>query len=334
MSKLCYTDRRVPFRGGTMRVLRAWIMAMAFAVSAALAPALAAPVAGQDDPAFKAAVSDWLQASEGPALTALSQLAAQGNAAAQVFLAIIDTTPAYQGDWLTSLPRAQRIAVLRAPGGLSGQNWMRVAAEREPLAQAFLTLWDGDATADVVLDFARLGERRVAHMAARQLFSRERRGFGAIGDDPAFPPSLLPLAIRDWQDDDPARAKAALAGLAPGDPGRKVVGLGDPSDAALLLWAQDHPLGANLLKTLGTLCPGSALRAEDLAAYLSQAGGFWALAWLGPPSERLVDPARYAASPQAAQTALRLLRAGPLAGPQAIAASPCIAALLQARAAP
>lgn len=317
-----------------MQIWRAWVVAVVYALSAALAPAMAAPVAGQDDPAFEAAVADWLEGSEGPALTALSQLAAQGSAAAQVFLAIIDTTPAYQGDWLASLSRDQRIAVLRAPGGLSGQNWMRVAAEREPLAQAFLRLWDGDATPQVVLDFARLGEMRIAHMAARQLFSREKRGFGAVADDPAFPPGLTPLAIRDWQDDDPARANSARADLAPGDPGRKVVGLGDPAPDEMLLWARSHPLAANLLRTLETLCPGSDLRAEDLAAYLSQSGGFWALAWVGPPSENLVDPARYAASPQAAQTAQSLLRAGPLAGPAAIAASPCIAALLEARAAP
>lgn len=317
-----------------MRGLRAWMIGAGLGCWSLVAPALAAPVAGQEAAGFEAALTDWLEGREQPALTALSGLAGQGNAAAQILLAIIDTTPTYQGEWLSGLPRDQRIAVLRAPGGLSGQNWMRVAAESEPLAQAFLHLWDGNATTAVVLDIARLDEPRLAHLAARQLFTREKRGFGAIAGDPAFPPGLLPLAIRDWQDDDPDRAKAARDGLDAGDPGRRLIGLTDPSPEALLAWAQQHPLAANLLETLSGLCPGSVGPEQDLAAYLAQSGGVWALSWVGPPSASLMDPARYAASPKAAQTTVNLLRSGNLAAPETLAASPCIKALVDARKTP
>lgn len=323
-----------PMKGDAMQVLRAWMTGAALALWAALSPVGAGTVAGQDAPAFEAAVTDWLAGREEVALGALSGLAQEGNAAAQILLAIIDTTPAYQGDWLATLPRASRVAVLRAPGGLSGTNWMRIAAQEEPLAQSFLRLWDGDATTDVVLEFARLGELRSAHMAARQLFSREKRGFGAIADDPDFPASLLALAIRDWQRDDPARAAAALGRLDPGDPGRSIAGLPAPLPTAQIDWARKHPPAAQLLETLEGLCPGSAVTAEDLAAYLSQSGGFWALAWIGPPSQSLIDPARYGSSPQASATALRLLRRGGLAGSETLAASPCIAGLVGARPAP
>lgn len=316
-----------------MRRAKAWAMIALVALWAVLAPGTARAVAGQDAPEFTAAVEAWLQGREETALENLSALAADGNAAAQILLAILDVTPAYQGDFLSGLPRDRRIALMRAPGGLSGQSWMRVAAGDEPLAQAWLRLWDGDAPAEVVLDFARLGEVRASHFAARQLHSREKRGFGAMADDPAFPPSLMPLAILDWQGDDPARARGARGALPGGHPGGRMLALPSPSPEALWLWAESDPLAANLRQTLTGLCPASDDPAQDLAAFLAQTGGFWALAWIGPPSEALVDPLRYAASPLAAQVARRLLRdrsatGGAAPGAGSLPASPCIAALL------
>lgn len=315
-----------------MRNLWRMLVTLALAAVGLVQPVQAVPVTGQDDPAFEAAVADWLAGREEPAIRALGQLAQGGNPAAQILLGLLDTTPAYQGDWQAALPRAERLKVLRAPGGLSGRSWMLAAAASEPLAQAWLRLWDGDADVAVVLDFARLGEARAAHMAARQLFTREKCCFAALAEDPAFPSFLMPLAIREWQASDPARARAALATLAPGDPGLRLFAAGPPEPADLLAWAENAPQGQRLLPILAAICPGSTSKAADLAAYLAQSGGYWGLAWIGPPSETLIDPDRYGASPQAARTALNLLRAGPLAGPEVLAASPCLASLLAARA--
>lgn len=286
----------------------------------------AAPVAGQDDPAYAEAVDAWLAGDEERGLRGLAGLAGRGNAAARILLALIDTTPAYQGPWLAGQSRADRIAVMRAPGGLSGQNWMLAAAATEPLAQAWLRLWDTQAPAEVVLDFARMGEGRAARMAARQLFMRERRGFGAISADPDYPADLIALAVLDLQTEDPARA-----GLAPGDPQRELLEGVLPDAALLQTWADQAPLGAELVAAVRGVCPQGDLVPGDLAAYLAQSGGFLAAAWFGPPSETLIDPQAYRSSPQAAQTARNLLKSDPFADGALLAASPCVASALAAR---
>jgi len=297
-------------------------------LSLVLATPLRAQIAGAEDPRLMSALQQWLAAEELPALQAMAALAGEGNVAAQVFLGVVDATPAFQGPDLARLPRAERLALMRAPGGLSGTSWMRAAAATDPLAQTWLRLWSGDATAQVVLDFAALGETRAARMAARQLFLREKRGFGVLAGDPAFPPSLLPLAIRDWQTTDPARAAAALQALHPGDPARGFLGLGAPAPDDLLDWAGDDPLGRHLLPPLAALCPAPAPRGADLAAWMAQAGGWWALAWAGPPVETLIPPDRLAASPMGQRLAINLMRKGDLADAARLAASPCIQGLL------
>ena len=306
-----------------MRILHLLILLLA-----ALALPVRAEIAGKADPAFVAAIDAWLAGDEASAIPALARLAADGNSAARIHLGLIDSTPAYQGDWLTALPRADRIALLRAPGGISGRNWLREAAPTEPLARVWLQIWDGDATVDVLREFTVLGELRAAHMGARLLFMRQMRGFGTLAEDPSFPPSLLPLAIYDWQASDPTRAARGLGDLDPGDPGSSLVRGGMPSPRALLIWAQHHPLAQNLLGALGQICPGDTVSAEDFAAYLGQSGGYWALAWAGPPAQSLIDPAIYAQSPKAAETALNLLRAGALSDAETLAASPCVQGLL------
>lgn len=296
-----------------MRSLR-WLF-LALMLGAPMAQA--GPIGGQEEPAFTAAMTDWLAGREEQAILGFAALAASGNAAARIHLALIDTTPAYQGDWLANLPRDQRIALLRRPGGLSGQSWMADAAETEPLAQAWVTLWDSAAPVDLVLTFARAGEPRAAHMAARQLVLRERRGFDALAADPDFPPGLWALAIRDG---------AALR-LPPGDPGRRLLEPGPLDAQALVGWAKATPEGQALLIPLAALCPDSPDPGADLAAFLAQSGGVWALAWAGPPSANLTDPETYAQSPKAVETLRHLLRAG--APAPEVAGSPCLQGLVQ-----
>ena len=77
--------------------------------SALAGPAAAEPIAGQDDPRFEAALAAWLADDEPAALPELAALAAEGNRAAQVLLALIDRVPAYQGPWLVQ-PQPQGAA--------------------------------------------------------------------------------------------------------------------------------------------------------------------------------------------------------------------------------
>jgi hypothetical protein len=272
------------------------------------------PLAGQQDPAFQAALEPWLSGDEAKALPELAGLAAADNRAAQVLIGLIDVTPQYQGRWLYALSRPERVALMRAPldgsSGVSGQNWLRAAAADEALAVAWVQLWDGNAKADVMLDFARLGEESATRTAAKRLARRDAKGFGALADDPDFPAFSLGLAIRDWQTTDPARAKAAQEALPLADPGRALIGPYQPDPLALLALAETDPALGMLDRHLVALCPNSgdaSARAKRLAAALDMLGGWWGLADLGPPVEALIEPDRWVASAQGKAAFARLL---------------------------
>lgn len=293
--------------------LALWAIAALMAVALPLR-AEVRPLAGQQDPAFQGALEAWLAGDEAQALPVLAGLAAADNRAAQVLVGLIDVTPQYQGRWLYALPRPDRIALMRAPSagssGVSGRNWLREAAADEPLAAAWVQLWDGNAKAEIMLDFARLGEESAARTAAKRLARREAKGFGALADDPDFPAFAMGLSIRDWQTTDPARAKAALDALPLADPGRALIGAYGPEPLALLALAETDPALRMLERHLVALCPNSgdaAPRAERLAAALEMLGGWWGLADLGPPAQVLIDADRWVASAQGKAAFVRLL---------------------------
>lgn len=196
------------------------LAAGALAVAAVLLPA-AAEVPGQRVPALADAIATWLDDDEATALAELSRLAAGGNAAAQMLLGLIDKTPPLQGPWLARLPRAERLALMRAPGGMSGTSWMQAAAAAEPSAGLWLQLWDVRAPAQLALDFAAAGEPRAAREALVAMAARERRGFAEIAGAPGYPPSMRYLVWHEWGPG-PAR-DAEVAALHPGDPDRKSV---------------------------------------------------------------------------------------------------------------
>ncbi len=103
-----------------------------------VSPAKAVEIPGHDSPAFQAALQDWLDGNDMAALTQLGELARQDNRAAQIFLARV-AEEAYLHTHVTrSLPRAERIALFRQPGGLSGKSWLKATQVDVPLAVALL----------------------------------------------------------------------------------------------------------------------------------------------------------------------------------------------------
>lgn len=258
-----------------------------------------AEVQGRDDPELQAAVGDWLAGNEADALPALAALAVAGNTAARLLLTQIDSFPALQGDWLAALPRADRIAVLRAPGGVSGQRWTRELDD--PIAQAWVRLWDTSATPQVIVDFARLGEPRAARFAALTLARRQRQGFAAVGDDPAYPASLQAYVLAETGGD--ARS------LHPADPQLSVLGR-QPDAAGFSGWAETVADADPVIALCETLCPH-----EDPGlcrpAALQGMGGYWGLMPLGSPVEALVPSPVFNRSPRGLDSTLRSLR-GPM----------------------
>ncbi|NRB21063.1 MAG: hypothetical protein HRU33_26910 [Rhodobacteraceae bacterium] len=110
---------------------------VALLISFAL-PARAVEIPGQDSPAFQTALQDWLDGKDMTALTQLAELARQDNRAAQIFLARVAEETHLHAHVTGSLPRAERMALLRQPGGLSGKSWLKAAQVDVPLAMAIL----------------------------------------------------------------------------------------------------------------------------------------------------------------------------------------------------
>lgn len=283
-------------------MLRLAIFLVALLSLPAMAPAATVP--GQDDGTYTAALEAWLADDEESALPAMAGLAQNGNAAAQLLLALIDKTPALQGPWLAQQPRAVRLELMRAPGGFSGQSWAHAAAEATPLARLWLRRWQVDAMPELVLEFAHAGENRAARETLLALAARERRGFTALADDPGFPPELRALVWREWQDagDNMERIATERAATHPGDPQFRLAGQ-SPDAAALADWLLQATAAAPLVALCDNACPQST-RECTLALYLLL-GGHHALLTSGTPSETLIDNARFNASPRGQAALLR-----------------------------
>jgi hypothetical protein len=254
-----------------------------------LAAATTAPaqVPGQDAPAFQATLARWL-ADDEAVLPELPALAAAGNRAAQVLLALIDARPELHGPWLAGLDRAARIALLRRPGGLSGQSWMETAAEDTPLARLWLARLHADTPPGTVLAFARLGEDRAARDTALALAARQDPALAEIADDPGYPPSLRHLLWRTRP------AEAEIAALAPGDP-QIAAHRGAPASVPDRdAWLATAPLAAPLRAFCAATCPQTPTTCAR--ATFALVGGLGGLARLGTPSETLIPAADWDAS--------------------------------------
>lgn len=252
--------------------------------------AQATPLAGQNDPAFQAALQAWLADNEADAIPQLAELAQQGQAAAQILLAIIDKAPEMQGPWLSMLPAAQRNSLMRAPGGVSGLSWMHTAAQSEPLARLWLSLWDVDAPLDLGLDFMRHGENRAAREAILALFARQRRGFAGIVTDPDYPDAMRFIAAME----DPAIAYEAPVDIAD---------IQRPMADSAAQWLRTAPEGAALRDLCDAFCPDSA-DACALAAY-SALGSHQRALSLGSPLATVIPTEEFVASPRGHAVAMR-----------------------------
>lgn len=298
-----------------MRWVAGWLAAGGILMLAAIAPLRADAVPGAEAPAFRAAVAAWLADDEAAALPTLAALATAGNAAAQMLLALIDKAPELQGPWLAALPREKRISVLRASGGRSGRSWMRVAAaDGVALAGLWVELWSVAAAPDIVLRFARAGEARAAREAGIVLAKRERRGFAALAEDPAFPPELGPFAWAEWAAA-PAgaeRAAEAFAALDHGDPHRALWGA-PPAAAPLQAWLLAAAPALPVAAFCHALCPGEP--GACARAAFGALGNPLSLDTLGSPSETLIEAADFAASPRGRAALMRRIQ---LIGPVAL----------------
>lgn len=239
-----------------------------------------------------AAIAAWLADDELAGLRGLSDLAQQGDAQSQLFLGLIDRHAALQGPAVLSLSRAERIALLRAPGGMSGRNWVGVAAEQgNALALAWRDMADVSSNLETATQFAELGETRALVRTLLTIAKRQERGFAAeIVAQDWYPETLLFLSP------DMTLTPERAAKLHPGDPQHRYQNGVKPPKAAWRDWLAQAPAALHLRATCASVCPSEA--AQCVQALYHALGDYQALLTHGSPAISLVPDAVLAASPR------------------------------------
>ncbi|MCU4654294.1 hypothetical protein N8I71_15740 [Roseibacterium sp. SDUM158016] len=299
-------------------------MLRAFAFVFVLSTPVAAEVHawdGADDPGFAAAREDWLSGSDDmAALARLADLAAAGNLAAQVLLGTV-VAAGLVPEAVDALPRAERIALTRAPGGLSGTSWLRVAGQADPVAGALETVTVGSQQATPAEMLAALetllaaGETGPSMRIMTGLYNIG--GFGPTG-------GWTVTALLGGHSTLQGHGAPLLSGL------RDI--LTDPSTgvsdrmalaavkAALAALPRTDDLDAPLAAVCAAGCPATAEACTE--ALVQATGGLPGFLTLSPV-EGLVDSATYQSSPRFAADLRRRLSAAAdsVAGRDACAAT-------------
>ncbi|KPQ08105.1 MAG: hypothetical protein HLUCCA12_03245 [Rhodobacteraceae bacterium HLUCCA12] len=260
-------------------------------------PAVASDVPGANDPAFVEALEHWLDDDEEAAIRALSERARADNRAAQILLGLIDKSPALQGPWLAHLPRDDRIALLRAPGGMSGRRWLNAAADH-PLAENWLALLSVEAGLSVVEEFRDMGEDRAAREALVALAAREHADLRSAAPE-ALDPELLYLAWRNAGDE---RRSELLSHVPEAHPQRAMMGEGQ-DESALQDWLENAPAAAPLRVLCTARC--GATRDTCLSGAYDALSSHNALLIMGSPAESLVSQEAFLESPRGQAAVLR-----------------------------
>jgi hypothetical protein len=326
-------------------------LALVLVIAALLALPVRAEVPGETDPAFVAAIGQWLQGDDAGALSAFSGLARGGNIAAQVFLGQIDPITYLHAPITGAMERKARIALLRQDVGLSGRNWLQAAAETLPLAAALrdgrfardrsaavapllaagevrslvpvlageVNQGDADRVIDILLKDP---IRPLAGQLAVDALGALQRGYHR----PPRPSATRLLDLRDalmFAPDPPDDGDRMLVFFEPGeiDAGPEAI------DAAAAILA-GVPVLAPVRAVCGRLCPASVARCTTALTFAGQQSGNAAIPTLSPV-ESLLPSADYQAAPRFAADLLRMAAAAAVARPMILGIDNCIATLVE-----
>ena len=120
---------------------------------------------------FETGLTDWLAGEDLPALQIIADAAADGDADARLFLGTVEHMGELHGAGVAALDRGGRIALFRAPSGLSGTSWLDDLSGELP---ALIRDLDNVRTApETVAGLDAMGETRLAREALRAQAKRE-----------------------------------------------------------------------------------------------------------------------------------------------------------------
>ncbi len=298
----------------TFRTAFTWLLATTLTVFVATSAA-----AALDD-----ALEAWLADNDYEALPALTNLARSGDVDAQLLLGVIAGRP--HSPYVVNLPRSDRKNQLRAPGGLSGVSWLKVAADAGNLrAKALVSVQTPPFVSSGITTLVRLGEDGAAATAMLRAATYRRTDPNAAVFDRTYPADMAYAATvlklsasRDIQQPGSRAVDALLhqLELAAVDAflSRRPVS-GPARDISLRLFPGNYsetnalPAGEFLLEIAPVSRPANRLRvyceaacpravaacAGDAVALL---GGYDQIWRFGPPINALISEDRYLASPR------------------------------------
>lgn len=260
-----------------------------FAVFASTASTQAEMISGSEIPEFRDALASWLDGDDLASVPRLAALAQEEeNIAARNLLGLIDKRASLQGPDLVALSREERIALLRAPGGISGRNWISHIVEESELARLWESLWQLRGGTEIAERFAELGEMRAARETLLVLISRFETGFNSeLRTQSWYPESLMHLT--ETRTYDPAEADQRP----PGDPIRRFAGL-TVAEEELKDWLSLSPYALPLRAACAQKCPETKEQCT-LALYLAL-DGYSTLLLLGSPIAALIPEPEFAQS--------------------------------------
>lgn len=221
-------------------------------------------------------------------------------------MALIDRVPAYQGPWLVQQDRQARLALTRAPGGLSGRSWMEEAARDTLLAALWMQRDSTETPAGTALAFA--GDGREPCRA------RDSAGVGGAPVPrvrrhrrrPALPARPSPPALAGWRGRPRAsrgpRSKSRRS--CPGIRRSAASPAAPPPRPKTDAWLAAAPLAGPLRASCDAACPASPVTCRRAAFLLVD--GHPLLAEFGTPSATLIPPETWAASPRGQKALLRV----------------------------
>lgn len=298
--------------------MRSLLLGVCLCLAAPLS-APAQPIPGSDAPAFQSATQAWLAGDDDlSALQAFAELANADNRAAQIFLGRLGTRPYLTNHVTDPMARADRIALLRRPGGLSGGNWMDVAAMDVPLAQAFLDNALPDARLGSIGPLLNAGEIAAATTSLPGLLAYgPDESLGVLDHLFVMPDearillaSTLGLQV-PWRDGTLMSSADPLLDRDPPELAliwRPILPSQYLEDPALQALALAHSINIASYRPLRDYC---ALHCADEIAACAAAGAAFLGLGAGPypfasPSEALIPTEQYWASPRIAADTQRL----------------------------
>lgn len=287
-----------PFVHGFRSAAKGMALTLVLVAGLCLPASLRAQIPGADAAGFISALDLWLADEEEAGLRALSQLAQGGNTAAQLLLGVIDKSPYLQGPWLAYLPRAQRIEVMRAAGGMSGRNWLGGMPDY-PLAAVWLSRLSTDAGPATVTAFQSLGETRAAREAFAALVARQHPDLSSLPPEGVDAELLYLLWSRANED-----GRDAIVAMVPAThPQRALMGESTGPDA-LLAWLH----GSEAALPARALCEASCPQADMDSCLLSAYSAFashTALLSTGSPINALIPQESFVSTPRGQAATLR-----------------------------